>query len=90
MSNGDVEVTIVAKFQAPTFSVARMLSLTDLRNRLKNIGSSWSTQRSTRAALLELTERELRDIGLTRTDVNALDTTAKWAKNSRSRIMDRH
>lgn len=90
MSNGNVEMTIVAKLHAPTFSVARMLSLTDLRNRLKNINFPWNTQRSTRAAFLDLSERELRDISLTRTDVNALDTTAKWAKNSRSRIMDRH
>ena len=83
-------MTFVTKIHAPRFSEMHMPSLTDFRNRLKNIDFSWNTQRSTRAALLDLTERELRDIGLTRADVNALDTTAKWARISPSRVLDHH
>ena len=40
--------------------------------------------RTTRLALSDLDEHQLSDIGLTRTDVNALDTSAKWAKSSPS------
>ncbi len=41
--------------------------------------------RTTQLALSDLDAHQLHDIGLTRTDVNALDTSAKWAKASPSR-----
>ncbi len=39
--------------------------------------AAWNDARITRKALSQLTERELDDIGLSRADVNRLDTLAR-------------
>jgi len=64
--------------------------LSKLNSILKSAAGKMSVSgqhRSTRAALSYLDARQLRDIGLTRTDVNALDTSARWAKTSPSRAL---
>lgn len=78
-------MTYLITLRTPTISSKFLNVIGSLVRSCLNKVSDTKVHRTTRFALSDLDAHQLHDIGLTRTDVNALDTSAKWAKASPSR-----
>jgi uncharacterized protein YjiS (DUF1127 family) len=78
-------MTYLITLRTPTISSKFLNGISSFVRSCLNKVSDTKMHRTTQLALSDLDAHQLHDIGLTRTDVNALDTSAKWAKASPSR-----